>query len=118
MSLCLLNLRILALSDFEGQDDLADLDAITGLSPDAIAEHLFASSCTILGNGPFNSGTSELPPEYAQWREFQLLALQDLIETFEALARFARRDGDTRFPVVAAYVDQVLEALRDFNDGN
>ncbi|MDO4928756.1 MAG: phosphotransferase [Corynebacterium sp.] len=118
MSLCLLNWRLLALTDFEGQDELADLDAITGLSPDAIAEHLFTSSCTILGKGPVNDAFGALEPEYAQWREFQLLALQDLIETFEALARFARREGDTRFPVVAAYVDQVLEALRGFNDGN
>ncbi|AZA11529.1 phosphotransferase family protein [Corynebacterium gerontici] len=40
------------------------------------------------------------------------LVRQDLHETFEAIQRFARRNADYRFPVVADFATQIVEKLR------
>ena len=40
------------------------------------------------------------------------IARQDLLETFEALTRYASRGDDPRFPEVAAFANSVVERLQ------
>lgn len=69
-----------------------------------IVKEIAATGDILLGT--FISDTSE---------DADLVALlrQDLYETFEALNRFAQRESDSRFPVVANFAQAVVDLLTD-----
>ena len=73
--------------------------------PDAATEALATANIDPFGDVLSNPSLGSIVGEGS-------IARQDLLETFEALTRYASRGDDPRFPEVAAFANSVVERLQ------
>lgn len=87
-------------------------DGAESMNVDAIVSRLTTSGNTLLHDiFHISDEEDEENAVFDEDREALVLIRRDLYETFEALYRFARRESDSRFPVVADFAGKLVEKL-------